>query len=370
MKFLFSNAVLGTILLSSRSAAFTSPRSPLPSARTATKLQARAGARTGTELQSTLVEEIDAIAVPAIQPEPATTQQLIEEEQEVVAPPEDKSYLDDGFVFGLDGSGLDRPKGKVVSLVYEGDSVETTPLQLGMVSATFAGQAAIAAHAVAALFQRTDGNLPATAAIAAATVVASWLAADFGSGVLHWSVDNYGNGRTPVMGNIIAAFQGHHSAPWTITYRGFANNVWKLCLPFGVPTVAAITWLAGPEHPMVSLFFAVFCASEILSQEFHKWSHQSKKEVPAWVNALQDAGVSIGRAAHNKHHIAPYDGNYCIVSGRCNRLLDESGFFRWLEHRIYNVNGVESNSWKLDAALRERTLRGDYRLPKKLRSTR
>merc|ERR1712071_396110 len=85
------------------------------------------------QLRSALVEEIDAIAV-----QPPQTQQLIEEEQFVSpaspdAPTDATSYLDDGFVFGLDGSGLERPKGKVVSLVYEGDDTETTPLQLGMV---------------------------------------------------------------------------------------------------------------------------------------------------------------------------------------------------------------------------------------------
>jgi Lipid desaturase domain len=41
-------------------------------------------------------------------------------------------------------------------------------------------------------------------------------------------VDNYGSLQTPVMGPIIAAFQGHHGSPWTITYRGFANNVHKV----------------------------------------------------------------------------------------------------------------------------------------------
>jgi len=30
---------------------------------------------------------------------------------------------------------------------------------------------------------------------------------------------------------------------------------------------------------------------------------------------------------------------------------------------VYNMNGVESNAWKLDAELRERTLAGDYSLP-------
>ena len=102
---------------------------------------------------------------------------------------------------------------------------------------------------------------------------------------------------------------------------------------------------------------------EILSQEFHKWSHMTKKEVPSWVNTLQDLGVSIGRVPHAKHHLAPYDGNYCIVSGLCNEALDRSGFFRWMEHRVYEIHGVEANAWRLDPELRARTLRGNYRLP-------
>merc|ERR1711966_643732 len=60
----------------------------------------------------------------------------------------------------------------------------------------------------------------------------------------------------------------------------------------------------------------------------------------------------------------PYDGNYCIVSGLCNEALDKSGFFRLLEHAVYRINGVESNSWKLDPELRARTLNGEYQLPR------
>jgi len=43
--------------------------------------------------------------------------------------------------------------------------------------------------------------------------------ADFGSGVYHWAMDNYGNSRTPIWGKQIEAFQGHHERPWTITHR-------------------------------------------------------------------------------------------------------------------------------------------------------
>jgi len=199
------------------------------------------------------------------------------------------------------------------------------------------------------------------------------------------------------MGNIIAAFQGHHAAPWTITERGFCNNVHKLCIPFGIPTMAVINFISGPS---ATVFFAVFCMAEILSQEFHKWSHTTKSEVPEWVNALQNAGITISRkhhAQHHKepyegnyciisgicneaslmlhyrcpilcssyhaqHHKEPYEGNYCIISGICNEALDNSGIFRRFEHIIYNINGVESNAWKIDPKLRERTLQGDYGL--------
>ena len=162
------------------------------------------------------------------------------------------------------------------------------------------------------------------------------------------------------MGGIIAAFQGHHSAPWTITERGFANNVYKLCIPFGIIPLTLIHAISGP---FTAFFFTVFCYMEIMSQEFHKWSHMTKSECPWWVNKLQDLGITISRVPHAQHHIAPYDGNYCIISGICNDALDKSGFFRKLEHIVYKWNGVESNAWKLDPVLRERTLNGDYSLP-------
>ena len=225
-----------TILSSSHeSTAFTAPKAH----------QLIAPPKGFSSLRSTLADETDSI----------NKQQLTEEQTqenyiaETVANNQ-KSFKDDGFVFGLEGSGLERPKGKVANVVVEGDSLETTPQQAAMVSGTFGVQALIAANAIHELYIQTDGNVPVTALTSLATIATSWVAADLGSGVLHWSVDNYGNGRTPIMGNIIAAFQGHHSAPWTITYRGFCNNVWKLCIPFGIPTVAAINYLAGPDNSM------------------------------------------------------------------------------------------------------------------------
>jgi len=278
-----------------------------------------------------------------------------------------KSYLDDGFVFGLEGSGLERPKGKVAHVVVEGDFLETTPVQFGIVATTLAFQAALAVASLYSIVSSSSGGIDMVSSTAevAACLVSSWLAADLGSGILHWSVDNYGNGRTPVLGNIIAAFQGHHSAPWTITQRQFCNNVHKLCIPFGlVPILLILGTQSFHYHPLLTLFLINFSVFEIVSQEFHKWSHMTPSECPWWANdILQKFKVAINRAPHAKHHMAPYEGNYCLVSGVHNEWLDNTGFFRRLEHAVYKLNGVESNSWKLDEKLRERTLQGDYRKP-------
>jgi ubiquitin-conjugating enzyme E2 variant len=287
------------------------------------------------------------------------TEDATSSSQDVEVAPKKKSYLEDGFVFGLEESGLERPKGKAAQVVVEGDTLETQGWQVAMVAGTFLGHAGFAANAFSGMLQVNGGDVLPTTIQAIALLLSSWIIADLGSGVLHFSVDNYGNGRTPIMGGLIAAFQGHHSAPWTITERGFCNNVYKLCIPFGVAPMAVISLITGPY---VTFFFTFFCVMEIMSQEFHKWSHMTKGECPDWVNWLQSADLTIDRKRHAQHHIAPYDGNYCIISGINNQWLDQSGIFRRLEHVIYEWNGVESNAWKLDAALKERTLNGEYKL--------
>lgn len=57
----------------------------------------------------------------------------------------------------------------------------------------------------------------------------------------------------------------------------------------------------------------------------------------------------ISRRAHGAHHKAPFEGNYCIVSGVWNELLDnggsEYGFFRRLERVVYGWTGVAPRCW-------------------------
>jgi ubiquitin-conjugating enzyme E2 variant len=48
---------------------------------------------------------------------------------------------------------------------------------------------------------------------------------------------------------------------------------------------------------------------------------------------------------HGAHHKSPFEGNYCIVSGLWNPLLDDSRFFRRLEDFFYATTKVEPRCW-------------------------
>lgn len=204
--------------------------------------------------------------------------------------------------------------------------------------------AGIGAQGLAGIHNSLEG------ACVCAAVAAAYVLADFGTGVYHWSVDNYGSGATPIVGDQIAAFQGHHQRPWTITQRQFANNLHKVFKPF-IPFAAA--WLAASSTlhfaPVANCFMSTFLFLVCMSQQFHAWGHMKKSELPKPVLALQEAGLLISRRAHGAHHKAPFEGNYCIVSGLWNEALDQQGsdqgFFRKLERFVAARTGVEPRCW-------------------------
>ena len=82
--------------------------------------------------------------------------------------------------------------------------------------------------------------------------------ADLGTGIFHFAVDNYGSGETPVFGNVIAAFQGHHRQPWSITVRGAANNLYPLAKPalVSLALLAALPSLSAEADAFLASFIA------------------------------------------------------------------------------------------------------------------
>lgn len=186
------------------------------------------------------------------------------------------------------------------------------------------------------------------AAVALLSASAAYILSDLGTAVYHWAVDNYGDANTPVFGNQIDAFQGHHHRPWTITEREFCNNVHKVFAP--ASPIAALLVASAPLTPAAwSIWSSLFLFLVCMSQQFHAWSHMKRSELHPLVVAAQESGILISRKAHGAHHKAPFDGNYAIVSGLWNSILDGDGkntsFFRWLENIIFQTWGVEPRCW-------------------------
>eukprot|EP01039_Chlorochromonas_danica_P006493 gene6493-7159_t len=181
--------------------------------------------------------------------------------------------------------------------------------------------------------------------------ISSLILGDFGTGIFHWSVDNYGSKETPIFGSVCHAFQGHHQNPWTITYRPFANNVYKIA----IATLPILTFLLVlPIEPHFRLFLTFFINWWLLSQEIHKYSHMIKP--PVAIKWLQDQGWLLSRKEHGLHHSSPFEGHYCIITGQCNAFFDETKFFRYLEKIVYQLTGNKPMTWKHDERLEEEAM--------------
>lgn len=233
--------------------------------------------------------------------------------------------------------------------------LESTPEQrawtaLGCAAVLATLGKAAAAVAAAAASEVDPGGAEAAVAAAALGLAAGYAMADLGSGVYHWGIDNYGDARSPVFGAQIDAFQGHHRRPWTITRRGFCNNSYAIARP--VALALAPLLLLPPPVPLSDAasagghaFLGAFLGFVLLSQQIHAWAHSKKSRLPPAVVALQDAGLLVARKMHGGHHRAPYDVNYCIVSGVWNAPLDAARVFPRLERAIFRWNGVRPRSW-------------------------
>jgi ubiquitin-conjugating enzyme E2 variant len=211
---------------------------------------------------------------------------------------------------------------------------------------TLAGTAAIISSFLTCIRLLAASGSTTELLAAAAAAFAAYSLADLATGVYHWFIDNYGDASTPVFGPQIAAFQGHHRYPSTITLRELCNNLHSLARAVVlvlIPVDAALSALDAPAA--AHAFFCAFAAFFLLSQQFHAWAHEKRRRLPPGVEALQAAGVLVSRAQHAAHHRQPYNTNYCIVSGMWNGVLDKYKVFKAMEMVVFLRTGVRPRSW-------------------------
>ena len=175
---------------------------------------------------------------------------------------------------------------------------------------------------------------------AAPAFVAGVIAADLGSGLVHWGADTWGRDDLPFIGpRLLAPFRVHHVNPDDFVRRSFVDTNGDVAL-LAVPVLMALMFVPYDTAwgSATALFGFSFCGVGTMTNQIHQWAHLPSP--PRAVRLLQDAGLILGREAHATHHRRPYDAHYCITTGWCNRPLEAIGFFRGLEGTVTWLTGA------------------------------
>ncbi|KAL7143185.1 hypothetical protein ABFS83_08G174300 [Erythranthe nasuta] len=170
-----------------------------------------------------------------------------------------------------------------------------------------------------------------------------YAAADLGSRIFHWAIDNYGGAETPIFGFQIESFRAHHQHP--NLYLTKCDTAGVLYVVAAATTFAVLPFNVLSGDAALLVLVGAFAGFVMFSMKFHVWAHTSRRKLPRVVAALQDAGVILPWSNHAKHHRPPFDGYFCTVSGVWNRVLDEYKFFAAAKAAVFCVAGVRPRSW-------------------------
>jgi hypothetical protein len=156
-------------------------------------------------------------------------------------------------------------------------------------------------------------------------------AADFVSGLVHWSADTWGTETMPILGRrFVRPFRVHHVNPDDFLRRSFLDTNGDVAMIISLFLIPAL-WIpvTGSWGKVLAVFVVTFCVAGMPTNQVHQWAHMRRP--PRWVRWLQCRGLILSRPAHQQHHREPYAMNYCIATGWCNGALTYVNFFRRLE---------------------------------------
>jgi ubiquitin-conjugating enzyme E2 variant len=172
-------------------------------------------------------------------------------------------------------------------------------------------------------------------------VVAGLFAADFVSGLVHWTADTWGSETMPILGRrFVRPFRVHHVNPDDFLKRDFVDTNGDVA---GIVSGFLIALFAIPLDStwgqVAAVFLLAFCVGGLPTNQVHQWAHQT--DPPSMVKLLQRWGVLLSHSAHRRHHRSPFVVNYCIATGWCNPFLSRVRFFPRLEKVVEAVTGLK-----------------------------
>lgn len=136
-------------------------------------------------------------------------------------------------------------------------------------------------------------------------ILTAYILADLASGLYHLATDRGMNIKSQ-----IAMFQEHHI---TNTMIGFDWQTFAA----GMPVAIAGGWFHSPFLIALGIFLA-------LTQVTHYYAHVRSKNraIRHIVGALQELGVIVHPANHQRHHGGAFDRDFCLLSGWNNWWLN------------------------------------------------
>ena len=166
--------------------------------------------------------------------------------------------------------------------------------------------------------------------------------ADFGSGLVHWSADTWGDQSWPIVGpTLIRSFREHHLDPGAITRHDFVETNGATALVL-LPAMLGLHALLPAHvvawsrpHFQAALFGLSVFGFVLMTNQIHKWAHLDRP--PAPVRHLQRLRLILGADHHRGHHAGSHTVRYCITTGWLNPVLDRIGFFRISERVVQTV---------------------------------
>jgi ubiquitin-conjugating enzyme E2 variant len=146
----------------------------------------------------------------------------------------------------------------------------------------------------------------------------SILVTDLISGLLHVILDNPRSLAIGAIRGLAQGFQRHHQNPASIYEMPLYQHIYVMHMPL---TFLFLAVLPFQNAGMYVVFLGLVVGLHVM-QMAHLWAHVPPERVPRIVRRLHRARLLLSKRQHDLHHTVPYDKDFCIMTGLCNRPLN------------------------------------------------
>jgi palmitoyl-[glycerolipid] 3-(E)-desaturase len=159
---------------------------------------------------------------------------------------------------------------------------------------------------------------PPSAGVAGFLIAFCLVITDLISGLLHVVLDNPRSLKLAPIRGLAEGFQRHHQNPAKIYEMPLYEHLYVMHMPL---TFLFLAMLPFNDSGMHVVFLSMVVGLHLM-QMAHLWAHLPPERVPRFVRSLQWVRVLLSKRQHDLHHTEPFDKDFCIMTGICNRPLN------------------------------------------------